>query len=267
MQVADVFPSDRVAAIAHRGGAKLRPENTFLAFDQAAALGVDAMECDVHLSRDNVPVVIHDATLDRTTDETGPVNARSAAELATIDAAARFGVEQGFPYRGRGHGVPRLAELLDRHPDVPFIVEIKDDRPADVATVLSVLAASRRPDRFSVGSFHQSVVDVVRRLAPRIPTSASRDEVRHAIRRAYVRIPPRRTGYALFQVPFRFQGRQIFGRPFVRTAVRARVPVQAWIIDAPEDMRRLMAWGVSGLISDRPDIAVQVVRAPGTARL
>src|SRR5262245_31578994 len=69
-------------AIAHRGGAKLRPENTLLAFAHAMACGVDAIECDVRLSRDGEPVVIHDETLDRTTDRTGPVAALPADELA-----------------------------------------------------------------------------------------------------------------------------------------------------------------------------------------
>src|SRR5262245_19201998 len=115
MSLGDLFATDRVAAIAHRGGSKLRPENTLAAFDHAVALGVDGLECDVHLSRDGVPVVIHDATLDRTTDASGLVSARPAAELAAIDAAARFEEAAGAPFRGRGIGVPRLSEVLDRH--------------------------------------------------------------------------------------------------------------------------------------------------------
>src|SRR6187402_2293497 len=85
MSLGDLFPSNRAAAIAHRGGSKLRPENTLVAFDHAASLGVDGFECDVHLSRDGVPVVIHDATLERTTAGSGPVSARTAVELAGID--------------------------------------------------------------------------------------------------------------------------------------------------------------------------------------
>ena len=91
--------------------------------------------------------------------------------------------------------------------------------------------------------------------------SSLRDEVKAAIRRSYLRIPPRRTGYAVFQVPFMFQGKQIFREPLVRTVTRAGVPVQAWIIDDEAVMRRLMSWGVTGLISDRPDVAVRVVRS------
>src|SRR5215510_2479468 len=102
----------KVAAIAHRGGSKLRPENTLAAFDHALSLGVDGLECDVHLSSDGEPVVIHDPTLDRTTDATGPVSAQTAKTLAGVDAGAKFAAGDARPYCGAGIGVPRLAEVL-----------------------------------------------------------------------------------------------------------------------------------------------------------
>src|SRR5262245_33001806 len=114
-------------AIAHRGGSLLRPENTLVAFEHAVGLGVDALECDVHLSRDGDAVVIHDATLERTTDATGPVSAHRADELARADAAYHFGTNGTFPFRGQGHGVPRLSELLHRCPGIPIVIEIKGD--------------------------------------------------------------------------------------------------------------------------------------------
>ncbi len=101
---------DHLNVIAHRGGSKLRPENTLAAFDHAVTLGVDAIECDVQLSRDGEVVVIHDATLDRTTDARGPVSSLSAAELGRVDAGFHFGAAQGHPCRGKGVYVPRLAE-------------------------------------------------------------------------------------------------------------------------------------------------------------
>ena len=82
----------RPQVFAHRGGSALRPENTFAAFDHGLSLGADGLELDVHLSRDDVVVVHHDATLDRTTNGTGPIAARSAAELAALDAGWHFGV-------------------------------------------------------------------------------------------------------------------------------------------------------------------------------
>ncbi|MEZ5315799.1 MAG: glycerophosphodiester phosphodiesterase [Vicinamibacterales bacterium] len=249
---------EAVRVIAHRGGSALRPENTLAAFDHARTLGVDAFECDVHLSRDREPVVIHDPTLDRTTDRTGPVAALTAAELAEVDAGHRFDAAGGHPFRGHGHGVPRLADLLARHPDVPLVVEVKGDQPETAARVLEVIRGAGALDRVIVGGFSLDVLRVIRTAAPEVPTSAARPEVQAALRRAWLGWPPRRTGFRLIQAPFRLRGRRIFGRAFVRAARRGAVPVHAWIVDDPAEMRQLVAWGVTGLISDRPDVAVEV---------
>jgi glycerophosphoryl diester phosphodiesterase len=250
-----------VSVIAHRGGSALRPENTTAAFDHAASLSVTACECDVHLSRDGEVVVIHDATLDRTTDARGPVGQWAAADLGRVDAAYRFGAEAGFPFRGRGFGVPRLADVLARHPGLAWVIEIKGDRPEVVSRVVGVIREAGAEGRVIVGGFSQPVIDAVRRQAPELATSASREEARSAVRRAWFRLAPRHVRYQVFQVPFRLQGRQKFDRTFVRVARRAGVPVQAWTIDDAADMRRLIDWGVAAIISDRPDVAGDVVKS------
>src|SRR5215469_7045550 len=122
-----LLPRDRVVVIAHRGGSGLRPENTLAAFDHALTLGVGGLECDVHLSADGEIVVIHDDTLRRTTDRQGRVASLTADELARVDAGFHFQDEAGAPFRGRGIGVPRLADLLDRTPAVPLTIELKGE--------------------------------------------------------------------------------------------------------------------------------------------
>lgn len=248
-----------VSVIAHRGGSKLRPENTMAAFDHAASLDVDGIECDVHLSSDGEPVVIHDDTLDRTTDATGPVSALTADELGRVDAGCRFGVDAGAPWLGRAGGVPRLAEVLARHAALPFIVEIKGDRPEVARRTLDVIRAAGAEGRVIAGGFSDEVLREIRRAAPALPTSASRNEVRSAIARAHFWLTPRHAGYGLLQVPLRFNGERVLRRSLVRAARRARLPVHAWIIDDPDDIRRLLRWGVTGIISDRPDVAKQVL--------
>lgn len=231
-------------AIAHRGGAKLRPENSAAAFDHAVSLGVTACECDVHLSSDGEVVVIHDATLDRTTKATGSVSARTARELAEI-------------------GVPRLAELLDRHRGVEWIVEIKGDSPDLAARTVAVLRDLNAIDRVLVGSFSQVSLDAVRGMAPQLATGASSREAHAAARRALFRLPWGRPRFQTLQVPFRVRGREIVGESFVRQARRASIPVHVWVVDEPSDMRRLLSWGVTGLISDRPDLALREINARG----
>ncbi len=253
-----LLSATHVSVIAHRGGGKLRPENTMAAFDHAATLGVDAMECDVRLSADGVPVLIHDATLDRTTDAAGPVAALRAGELAGVDAGFHFAPEAGHPHRARGFGVPRLEDLLTRHPTMPFVIEIKGDGVETVRPVLETVARAAARDRVVIGGFSQAVLDEVRRLAPGVPTSASRDEIRSAFWRTRLGLTPRVGAFHVFQAPYVFRGRRVFGRRFVTGARRTGLPIQAWIVDDEADMRTLITWGVTGLISDRPDVAARV---------
>src|SRR5687767_14722600 len=98
-----MFDSSRPLVFAHRGGCALGPENTLAAFDLGLAAGADGLEFDVHLSADDVVVVFHDDTLDRTTQSSGPVRSRTAAELAGVDAGCRFRDARGdYPFRDRG---------------------------------------------------------------------------------------------------------------------------------------------------------------------
>jgi glycerophosphoryl diester phosphodiesterase len=254
------FLSFAPLAIAHRGGAGLRPENTLAAFEHAIALGVDAVECDVRLSRDGVPVLIHDERVDRTTHAAGPVSAFTAAELGSLDAAFHFRPEGEFPFRGRGIGVPPLADLLDLSGSLPVIIEIKGDDARVVGPVLDVIRAARAAGRVIVGGFSQAVLTAVREAAPGLLTSASQPEILSALRRAAVWLRPRQPAFQLVQAPLRFRGRQVLTRAFVRQLRRARLPVQAWIVDEFADMDMVLEWGVTGLISDRPDRAVEFLR-------
>ena len=251
--------STRPLAIAHRGGARLRPENTLTAFEHAISLGVDAIECDVRLSSDGEPVLIHDDTLDRTTDATGSVAAMTASELARVDAAFHFDAEHGFPFRGGGHGVPRLFDLLRRTAPVPVIVEIKGDDTRAVGPVIDVIAATGAAARVVVGGFSHAVLTAVRSTAPDMVTSASQVEIVSAMRRAMVWLGPRRPAFRLVQAPLRLRGRQVLTRALVRRLRGSGFPVHAWIVDEPGDMAMVLDWGVTGLISDRPDRAVHAI--------
>jgi glycerophosphoryl diester phosphodiesterase len=259
-----------LSVIAHRGGSTLRPENTVAAFDHAVSLGVDALECDVHLSRDAEVVVIHDPTVDRTTNGSGPVAALTAGELARLDAGHHFGPADGHPFRGRGLGVPRLADLLARYERLPIVIELKGDDPAIAKSTVEVVRAAGAESRVVLAGFGHAVVITARRLAPACATGASRDEARAAIYAAEIGLGIGPVDFQLFQVPHELDGQRQFGRAFVDAARSAGLPVQAWIVDDPDDMRRLIDWGVTGIISDRPDRAIQVraeqPRDPGTSR-
>ena len=257
-----VFAGTRPQVFGHRGGLALGPENTMLAFARGLAAGADGFECDVRLSADGVPVVIHDATLDRTTSATGPVGAMTAVELAGVDATCRFEPASPGWAVPRPEGVPALADVLTRFPEARLIIEIKDEDP-----VLGELAADlvRRLDavqRVCLGSFHQAVLDRVRSAAPELTTSASSREARALLLRARVRWPgwtaPR---FRALQVPQARGWLRVVTPSFVRRAHREGASVHVWTVNQPEHIRTLLAMGVDGIISDRPDVAVTVREA------
>lgn len=228
------------------------------AFENGLSLGSDGLECDVHLSRDGVPVVIHDATLDRTTDAAGPVAARTAQELARVDAGYHFIGEDGsHPFRGCGIGVPTLEDVLRAFADARVIVEMKASAPALAKAVLAVIRRTEATRRVCVGSFHRAGLEVLRTLGPEVATSASEHEVRWTLYRAWCRWPfGAGRAYSAFQVPEHAGNLRVVTPAFLRQAHRDGARVDVWVVDRAEDMRRLFASGVDGVITDRPDIGV-----------
>lgn len=253
------FDRSRPQVFAHRGGCAIGPENTIAAFDLGLAAGADGLEFDVHLSSDGVAVVFHDETLDRTTDASGPVRARTAAELARVDAGCRYRDTQGaYPFRERGVGIPTLREVLDRYPDIPLIVEMKVNSEAIGLAVAADVRAAGASERVCAAGYGQRAIDAARAALPGMPTSACHAEVRMALYRSIVGWPVRHTPYEMCQVPERAGVIRVVSRRFLRHAHQAGLRVQVWTVDEEADMRRLLEWGVDGLISNRPDLAVSV---------
>jgi glycerophosphoryl diester phosphodiesterase len=235
------FSSSRPLVFAHRGGAALAPENTLAAFDNGLALGADGIELDVRLSRDGVVVVLHDATLDRTTHLHGPVAARHTDELA-------------------GANVPTLRSVLQRYPATRVIVEIKERTAAIARAVLDEVRAANAADRVCIGSFSRTPLREVRRIEPTIATSAAREEVRWALYRSWCRWPVMDTAYAGYQIPEISGSTRVVSPRFVADAHRAGLGVQVWTVNAECVAEKLLGWGVDALITDRPDLMVPLVR-------
>jgi glycerophosphoryl diester phosphodiesterase len=242
---------------AHRGGAKLAPENTIAAFDNGLAHGADGMELDVQLSADGVPVVIHDKTLDRTTNVTGPVHGLTVDELARVDAGYAFERDGTHPFRGQGIGVPTLEAVLRRHPSARVIIEMKGGEAELAGEVARVVRRVGALDRICVGSFYQTAIDALRLASPDIVTSASQEEARWTLHRSWVRWPwIGRRPYVAFQVPERVGRMPVVSRNFIRQVHREGQVLQIWVVDTAADATRLFEWGVDGLITDRPDVTV-----------
>ncbi len=168
---------------AHRGGSALGPENTLAAFDLGLQAGADGLELDVRLSADGVPVVHHDATLDRTTSHAGPLAARTAAELAQIDAGYRFAGDGGFPFRQRGIGIPSLRGVLLRYQDVPIVIEMKVDSTEMGQAVAQDILAAGAVDRVCIAGYGARSAAAARAALPGAASSATHPEVRLAVYR------------------------------------------------------------------------------------
>ena len=261
-------PPGTVAVIGHRGAAELAPENTGAAFQAAADLGV-AFELDVTLSEDGELVVIHDDTLDRTTTGSGEVAATVWADIAALDAGSWRDA------RWEGEPVPRLPDVLGRFGhSVVIDVEIKTPpdgvpvQPVAEATVKAIQAAGLTQRAF-VTSFNPYVLAAVRASDPSILRGqlvATFDGAdlswieKTALRNLWL------NGKASADIlaaedAFLLQR----GARYVRRMQRKGYRILAWTVNTPDDMRTLAELGVDGIITDRPDLALEVLGSTRTA--
>jgi glycerophosphoryl diester phosphodiesterase len=244
--------------IAHRGASAYAPENTLPAFELAAAQGADAFELDVRLSRDGAPVVIHDATLDRTTGLSGPVRGRTLAELRTADAGRGFSPDGGrtFPFRDQGVRMPTLAEVLWAFPVMPVLIEVKE--PEVQEAVRRVLSEEGAVERCVVASEHIGAIELFRQ-AP-FACGASGTEISALYRAVMLRRAPAACRYRLLSVPLRWHGLPVPTRGLVAAARKLGCPVHVWTVNDAATARRLWRRGVAGIVTNVPDV-IRAARA------
>ena len=242
--------------MAHQGGNGLWPDNTQYAFERAVALGVDVLEMDTHSTADGVLVVIHDDTVDRTTDGTGLVHDLSLAEIKALDAGYNWTSDDGqtYPYRGQGVTVPTLEELFVAFPTTPMNIEIKQAEPSIAVPLCRLIRDYDRAEKVLIASFHQKAIDEFRRECPEVATATGQNEVialfvlsKVLLEGAY------RPNAEAVQVPEYRSGLHVITPRFVDAAHSRNLQVHAWTINDEEDMQRMIDLGVDGIITDYPD--------------
>jgi glycerophosphoryl diester phosphodiesterase len=252
-------------AFAHRGGSLLWPENTMVAFRGAVEMGYRYIETDLHATRDGVLVLIHDDTLERTTDGSGFVWEHTLEQLKRFDAAYHFSPDGGrtYPHRGQGVTVPTLEQALEAFPEVRINVEIKQEQPPAVEAVVEFIEKRGLQERLLVASARDRVVNEFRRRSGgRVATSAAKAEALRFWLASRLRLERLlRIQYDALQVPARFASLTVVDRRFVEAAHKRSLQVHVWTVDEPGEMRRLLGLGVDGLMSDRPDLLREVVGA------
>ncbi|MFI5311767.1 MAG: glycerophosphodiester phosphodiesterase family protein [Gemmatimonadales bacterium] len=235
--------------VAHRGDSAHAPENTLESFGQAVALGADALECDVHLSRDGHVVVIHDPTVDRTTNASGAVASRTLAELQQLDAGFRFSRDVGrtFPWRGRGVVIPTLEAVLTAFPSTPVIVEVKTPSASERARQVLLRFD---PSRCLVGAFEAES------FAPftgsGIARTASQSDVIRLFARALLPWSPHTLPYQALCIPPVERGIPIPVLRFSRMGHAAGIPTHVWVVDEPARALRYWRAGVNAMITNDP---------------
>ncbi len=249
--------------LAHRGASARWPENTLEAF-RAAGSSTCGLELDVHVTRDGSVVVVHDETVDRTTNGTGAVREMDLAEVRALDAGYRFTPDMGlsYPYRGLEHRVPTLDEVFRRFPDSAVNIDIKEALSGAEAAVLRVIERCGAEGRSLVASQNHGVIRRFRRLSGgRVSTSASKLEIGAFYLLSRLRLQwLLRPAYDALQVPVAHRGIRIVTPRFVAAAHERGVRVDVWTIDDPGDMRRLLDLGVDVIMTNRPELLEQVLQ-------
>ncbi len=245
--------------VAHRGGAKLAPENTVAAFRQAVDdWDADILEMDVRLTADGRVVVLHDETVDRTTDGTGSIRRMSWARARELDAGYRFRDLNGQrSLRGRGVRIPLFEEVLDAFPRTRINVESK--APEAARPLAEVIRSRAAEHRVLIAAEFEGTRREARGYPG--PWGASRSHLVPFW--ALSRLPLLGRLYVpsadAFQIPQRSGQIRILTPALIRGAHDRNIPVHVWTVDDPDDMRRLLAWGVDGIQTDRPDLLADVL--------
>ncbi len=239
--------------IAHRGNRAHAPENTLPALMEAVALGVDAVEFDLHVSLDGTLIVLHDPTLDRTTSGSGAVARLTLNALRGVDAGASFSTDGGqtYPWRGRGVTIPTFDEVVEVLPsDMPCIIELKT--ASATAPLLSALKRHGMQRRVIVAGFDTASTQPLRHEG--LTLGASTADVTGLLLPSLLRRSIPRTHFRALCIPTLYRGIPLPIAAMVRAVRAAGIVTHVWTINDPAKARQLWEAGVQGIISDVPQL-------------
>ena len=248
--------------IAHRGGGGLAPENTLAAFERAAALGVDVIEIDVRSTSDGELVVLHDPTVDRTTDANGPVNQMTLAQVKNLNAGFRWSADgdQSFPFRQSGVKIPTLREVFAAFPRMRFNIEPKHQTPSLIKPLCSLIREYKMTDHVVIASFDETILDEFRGECIEVATSAGPREVskflamyKTGLSQAYS------PSMQALQVP-EYAGVQILSKEFVAAAHERNLQVHVWTVNETDAMERFIEMNVDGIMTDYPEKLLRLLK-------
>jgi len=258
----DFFDLPATRVIAHRGASGEHPENTLVAFRAAAEAGAPYFELDVHMTRDGVVVVSHDADLSRTCGLDAAIRDLTFAELKQADAGWGFTTaataataaagDSAFPFRGRGIEVPALAEVFAAFPERRYVIEVKQSTPSLAAALLDVIEGAGMRSRVLVAGEEQAPIDELRALAPKLPTGFPYPEIVGFMASLAPGAEPYRPRGDALQIPPEYQSWRLVTAESVAAAHRMGAEVHVWTVNDAAEMRAMLEPGVDGIIPDYP---------------
>ncbi|MFW5690900.1 MAG: glycerophosphodiester phosphodiesterase [Chloroflexota bacterium] len=257
---------DGILVMAHQGGDGLRPGNTMAAFEHAVELGVDVLEMDIHSTADGVLVVIHDDTIDRTTDGSGRVQDFTFEEIQQFDAGynwptlSELADIEDHPFRGQGITIPALEAVLQAFPEMRMNIEIKQEEPSIAGALCDLLREYDMTEQVLIASFSQVAMNDFREVCPEVATSGVEVEIRgFYVRSLGDRLEGYETPARAWQVP-EFTGElQVITPEFISAARSVGLAVHVWTPNTRDDLARMIEADVDGIITDFPDILLDLL--------
>ena len=242
--------------IGHRGAAGDHPENTLTSFEAALAQGAAILESDVHVTADGVPILLHDPTLERVCGVPDAAHEIAFTALRRHDAGAGFRTADGArPFLGRQIRVPSLEEAFERFPEARFNLEIKCPGDGVLRETLRLIARFERADRTLLTAGEDAIMRDLRAAVAasglRPALGASPGEVLAVIANARGQgsMP---TDVMALQIPASFAGQPLVTPPLVEHAHAHDIEVHVWTVNEIEEIERLLALGVDGIVTDHP---------------
>ncbi len=250
----------------HRGAAGTLPENTLPSFRRGLEEGATFLEMDVHATGDGEIVIIHDATVERTTDGAGAVRDMSLEELQRLDAGYRFTADGGstHPFRGQGIRVPSLREFFAEFPDARATVEIKELPPPAMETLFDVIEEFGKARQVLVAAEDDAAMRSARALIRErglpVATGFSTGEIRALMTALWSgQTPPSEVPGRALQIPRRHGGIDLVTPASLAAAHALGVEVHVWTVNDADEMSELLALGVDGIITDFPGRLREVI--------
>jgi glycerophosphoryl diester phosphodiesterase len=205
---------------------------------------------------------MHDTTIDRTTNGSGAIPDLTLAEIQALEVGVNWSQDNGqtYPYRSQQLQVPTIDHVFERFPNYPMVIEIKQEEPSMVAPFCTLIREYSMEEKVIVASFSDEVIKAFRRVCPTVATSPAGDEVRNYVLLNFAFLSDILTpNYQAFQVPVESGGITVITPRFITAAHKRNLQVQVWTINDPAEMQRLIDLNVDGIMTDRPDILLELL--------